>query len=94
MRISSKAQSLVEYSALVFVIVLSLVAMQAYMKRGLQGRWRDSADQLGEQYDPKTMTGSTTHTMKSKTSTHIVGSVRNDEDNTTEEKTVSMSGKM
>lgn len=41
-----------ELAVLVMVIVFSLVAMQTYLKRGLQGRLRENIDGIGEQYDP------------------------------------------
>ena len=95
MRLSCKAQSMFEYCAVVVVIVAALMAMQAYMKRGLQGRWRDSVDQLGDQYDTS-MSGSTTHTLHAKTSTLVVVAggctMRWDNDDTTEKKSGSMTG--
>jgi Flp pilus assembly pilin Flp len=39
-----KAQSAVEYAIGVAAIILALVAMQAYVKRGLQGRYKDVVD--------------------------------------------------
>lgn len=34
-------------------MVAALVGTQAYIKRGLQGRLREAADSLGQQYEPK-----------------------------------------
>lgn len=48
-----KGQSSFEYAALIFCVVLALLAMRAYMTRGLQGRLRLIADDLGSQYDPR-----------------------------------------
>lgn len=39
-----KAQSTSEYSICVVVIILAVVAMQMYVKRGLQGRYADVVD--------------------------------------------------
>ena len=39
-----KAQSISEYSICVVIIVLALVAMQLYVKRGMQGRYLEVAD--------------------------------------------------
>ena len=42
-----------EYAFLVAVVVAGLIAMQIYLKRGLQGRLRLSGDTLSEtQYSP------------------------------------------
>lgn len=51
--ITRKAQSTLEYVFLVMVVTVGLVAMQIYLKRGLQGRLRVSSDDLSEaQYSP------------------------------------------
>lgn len=48
-----KAQSTLEYAVLVAIVVAALLSMQIYIKRGLQGGFRVSADNFGEQYAPK-----------------------------------------
>lgn len=54
----SKAQSVSEYSICVVIIILAIITMQAYVKRGLQGRYADIADfatagaQADRQYEP------------------------------------------
>jgi hypothetical protein len=49
-----KAQSIVEYVAVILVIIGVFMAMGAYYKRGLQGRYRQAGDVLGGgmQYTP------------------------------------------
>jgi len=47
-----KAQATLEYAILIGVIVAGLIAMQVYFKRGFQGKIRDSADDIGEQFSP------------------------------------------
>jgi uncharacterized protein (UPF0333 family) len=47
-----KAQTTLEYAILIGVIVAGLIAMQIYLKRGWQGKLRDSADSMGEQFSP------------------------------------------
>lgn len=56
--INRKAQSTLEYVVLVAVIVAGLVTMQHYVKRGVQGKFKSSADDLGEQFDPEGYTES------------------------------------
>ncbi len=46
-----KAQSTLEYAVLIAVVVGALIAIQIYLKRGVQGKMRESADQIGEQFE-------------------------------------------
>jgi uncharacterized protein (UPF0333 family) len=39
-----------EYAVVVVCIITALIAMQTYISRGMQGRMRESADSIGEQY--------------------------------------------
>jgi Flp pilus assembly pilin Flp len=45
-------QSTLEYAVLIVVIIAALIAVQVYLKRGIQGRMRQSSDQIGEQFSP------------------------------------------
>jgi len=47
-----RGQSTLEYAVLIVVIIAALIAMQVYLKRGLQGRLRESSDQIGDQFSP------------------------------------------
>lgn len=47
-----KAQTILEYTILVCILLGVLVAMQNYIKRGIQGRWKSATDDLGDQYSP------------------------------------------
>ncbi len=68
-----RGQSILEYAMIIAVVVGALLAIQIYMKRGLQGRLRESSDQIGEQFDADkteinrttTHTGTTTQTVAS-----------------------------
>ena len=42
-----------EYALVIGTVVAALVGTQAYIKRGIQGRLREAADSLGQQYEPK-----------------------------------------
>ena len=48
----NKAQTTLEYAILIGVIVAGLIAMQVYIKRGYQGKLRESADSMGQQFSP------------------------------------------
>ncbi len=45
----NKAQSIIEYSVLLGLVVAAFVGMQVYLKRGIQAAVKISADQLGSQ---------------------------------------------
>lgn len=48
-----------EYAVVIVCIVAGLIAMQIYITRGMQGRFRQSADSIGEQYAPEDTTSDT-----------------------------------
>ena len=50
----NRGQSMLEYFILIGIIMGALFAMQAYMKRGVQGKMRASADQISNEgtYSP------------------------------------------
>ena len=47
---SQRGQSVLEYALLLGVVIAVIVALQLYFKRGLQGRWKEASDQIGEQF--------------------------------------------
>jgi len=49
--IRKRAQSILEYAGLIAIVVGALIAMQVIIKRGLQGKMRETADDIGAQYD-------------------------------------------
>jgi Flp pilus assembly pilin Flp len=44
---NKKAQNTAEYAILIGVIVAAAIAMQTYVKRGLQGRVKEAVDHVG-----------------------------------------------
>ncbi len=46
MRKKNRAQSMMEYAVLIAAVSAALVGMQIYIKRGMQGRLRDLAQQI------------------------------------------------
>ena len=40
--------SVIEYAALIAITVAALLAMAVYLKRGISGNWRKSADIFGQ----------------------------------------------
>lgn len=84
-----KAQSTAEYAILIGVVVAALVAMQTYVKRGLQGRMKDATDTFANetsalgttaQYEPYylSQTRTTQSTSQSAESTSLGGATGRD----------------
>ena len=48
-----RAQSTLEYAVLTIIIIGAFIAMNQYIRRGFQGRWKATMDDFGEQYDPR-----------------------------------------
>ncbi|MFH1360158.1 MAG: hypothetical protein ABIJ41_03875 [Candidatus Omnitrophota bacterium] len=66
-----KGQSTVELAMLVIIVIGAFVAIQMYIKRGIQGRWKDAVDQFGSQYDPTVMTTNVIHRYQAEAVTDI-----------------------
>ncbi len=64
-----RGQSTLEYALIIAVVVGALLAMQVYMKRGMQGKLRESTDEMGGQYSAGNVTAKyiTTQTGEKKT---------------------------
>lgn len=58
MKIKLKGQSLSEYSICIAIVLIALVGINIYVKRGLQGRYKDAVNEVTaavsaqEQYEP------------------------------------------
>jgi Flp pilus assembly pilin Flp len=50
-----RGQSTLEYAVLIVVIIGALLTIQVYIKRGVQGRLKSSADDIGDQYSDGNM---------------------------------------
>ena len=66
-----KAQSTLEYAILIIIIIGVFIAMQMYIKRGFQGRWKASMDDFGDQYDPRLVNSLTTFNMTVNSNTRV-----------------------
>lgn len=51
-----RAQSTLEYALVIAAVVAALVAVNVYVKKGIQGRLKESTDQVGKQFDPTSVT--------------------------------------
>lgn len=59
-----KGQSTMEYAILIIIIIGALISIQVYIKRGVQGRLKSAADDIGDQFSP----GNTNITITTRTS--------------------------
>ncbi len=62
-----KGQSTLEYAVLIIIIIGALLSIQVYIKRGLQGRLKSSADDIGDQYSDGNQNALKTTSTHSKT---------------------------
>lgn len=74
-----RGQSTLEYAVLIGVIVAGLIAMQAYLKRGYQGKLRDSAESMGKQFTPEGTTYNYTANSSTNTQETLNNGVLNSE---------------
>jgi len=89
-----KGQSTFELSTMITIVLAVLLVMGVYFKRGVQGRWKASVDEIGEQYDPNGMNSSVTSYLSGETMTQVTAipdgdgswSMRRDLSNTIESK--------
>jgi len=51
-RKGKKGQSTLEYAILIIIIIGALLSIQVYIKRGVQGRFKQAADDIGDQFSP------------------------------------------
>jgi uncharacterized protein (UPF0333 family) len=52
MILARRGQTILEFTILLIIVMGVFIAMQFYVKRGFQGRWKSSVDDFGDQYDP------------------------------------------
>jgi hypothetical protein len=66
-----RAQSTIEYTVLIIIILAVFLAMNQYIKRGFQGRMKASVDDFGDQYDPRLVNSLTTYSLESNSSSNV-----------------------
>lgn len=71
LRIRKKGQSLTEYAVLLIVIMAALIVGGVYLKRAIQGRWKASVEDLGDQYDSTNTMTNILYTMEQNAVTRI-----------------------
>ena len=71
LKIQRKGQTVLEYVVLITIVMGALLATGNYVKRSIQGRWKESIDTLGDQYDPRFTNSAMRHTVSTNTQTKI-----------------------
>ncbi len=71
MKICRRGQSVLEFTVLLIIVIGAFIAMQLYVKRGIQGRWKSTIDDFGEQYDPRLTNSNVIQTMSGNSATQI-----------------------
>ena len=66
-----RAQSFIEYLVLIILVVVGFTVMKNYLKRGFSGRWKQSVDDLGEQYDPAKVNSLVNYTLEASSQTLV-----------------------
>lgn len=72
-RLNKKGQNTMEYAIIIAVIVAALIAMQNYIKRGIQGRMKQSSDDIGDQFSAQNTNGSTTTGLSANSHEQVTG---------------------
>ena len=70
-----KGQSTLEYAMIIAIVVGGLIAMQIYMKRGVQGKLRESTDSIGDQFDAEATSITRTTNRTGATVQTVIGGV-------------------
>jgi len=68
-----RGQGTLEYVILTGFVVAALIAMGIYMKRGFQGRLRESTDQIGGQYSAEHTASQYTTTVNLNQTENVTG---------------------
>lgn len=79
-----KGQSTLEYALIIAVVAGALIAMQVYIKRGVQGKLKATADEIGEQYSPGYTTSNTVTVTGTTTNESLAGGVTSSSSVTTQ----------
>jgi Flp pilus assembly pilin Flp len=71
--LNKKGQNTLEYAIIIAVIVAALIAMNAYIKRGVQGRLKSATNDIGDQFSPQTAFGTSNTHMEANSDENITG---------------------
>ncbi|MCP3685694.1 MAG: hypothetical protein GY861_23860 [bacterium] len=66
-----KGQTIFEYIVLIVLVIAVFISMGSYIKRGMQGRWKEAMDDIGDQYDPRVADVEVLHTITAESTTFV-----------------------
>lgn len=66
-----RGQVYLEYAMILIIVIGAFVAFQNYFKRALSGRFKETVDGIGDQYDPRVADSTLRHSIASNTYTTI-----------------------
>lgn len=69
---TKRGQLSLEYAVLIACIVLGVTAIRGYVIRSIQGKYKNTADSIGEQYAPGKVTSDITDTFSSDITTTTI----------------------
>lgn len=69
--LNNRASSFAEQAILIIVVATALLAMHVYIRRGIQGKMRDTADNIADQYAPNKTVSTIVSGLKSTVVTKI-----------------------
>lgn len=78
LRLKRNGQTVIEYALIVTIVAAALLSTQIYIKRAIQGRWKTSVDDLGDQYDPKTANTFIRHSVRQNATTAMRAEIGED----------------
>jgi Flp pilus assembly pilin Flp len=81
--LNKKGQNTLEYAIIIAVIVAALIAMQSYIKRGIQGKLKASTDDVGEQFSAQNTSGTYQTQLNANSSENISGGAQSTSTTTT-----------
>ena len=85
--LNKKGQNTLEYAVIIAVIVAALIAMQGYIKRGIQGKLKASSDDIGDQFSAQTTSGNNITTLTATSNENIAAGATTVVTNQTQNKT-------
>lgn len=66
-----QAQSILEFTVLIIILMAVFLSMSSYVKRGMQGRWKSAVDDFADQYDPQQTNSTIEYTADTESNTAI-----------------------
>ena len=69
--VKRRGQVTLEYVIIIIVVMGTFLAISNYVKRSLQGRWKQSMDSMADQYDPRLANSNVRHLLLTNSTTLV-----------------------